>query len=66
VDKQSERLYDASCSTGNRPRSSYLRSVMRLIAESGAAYTTMVFITFVVSATGSNALYLTSDMVGDA
>jgi len=36
---------------------------MRVIAESGAAYTTCVLVTFAVSATNSNAMYPASDMV---
>ena len=40
-----------------------LRTVIRVIAESGAAYTTMVFMTFVVSMFRSNALYPLSDAV---
>jgi hypothetical protein len=40
-----------------------LRRVMRVIAESGAAYTMAVFTTFIVSATGNNGLYPASDIV---
>ena len=40
-----------------------LRKVLRVIAESGAAYTTMVLLTFVVSMCNSNALYPLSDAV---
>jgi len=36
---------------------------MRVIAESGAAYTACVLVTFIVSATRSNAMYPTADMV---
>lgn len=62
VEKQSERYMDRnSGSLINRPR--HLRKVIRVIAESGAAYTLMVFTTFLVSAIESNALYPTSDMV---
>lgn len=60
VEKQSEK-YISRSGTMNQPR--HLRKVIRVIAESGAAYTTMVFITFLVSVTKSNALYPTSDMV---
>ncbi|KAF9444736.1 hypothetical protein P691DRAFT_736036 [Macrolepiota fuliginosa MF-IS2] len=61
VEKQSERYIHRSGSTaGNQPR--HLRKVIRVIAESGAAYTLMVFSTFLVSVTKSNALYPTSDM----
>jgi hypothetical protein len=56
VEKQTEKY-----TTGTQPR--YLRRVIRVIAESGAAYTVLVFITFVVSITRSNALYPVSDMV---
>lgn len=48
----------------HQPR--HLRKVIRVIAESGAAYTMMVFITFLVSVSESNALYPTSNMVSDA
>jgi hypothetical protein len=36
---------------------------MRIIAESGALYTIMAMITFIVEIVGSNALYITTDMV---
>jgi len=38
-----------------------LRKVIRVIAESGLAYSTLVFVTFVVSLCNSNALYPVSD-----
>ncbi|KAH8827174.1 hypothetical protein DL96DRAFT_1605787 [Flagelloscypha sp. PMI_526] len=38
-----------------------LRRVIRVVAESGAAYTLLVFMTFVVSVCNSNALYPLSD-----
>ncbi|KAF5347962.1 hypothetical protein D9756_010218 [Leucocoprinus leucothites] len=61
VEKQSERLMHPSLgSVMNQPR--HLSKVIRVIAESGAAYTTCVFVTFLVSVTHSNALYPTSDM----
>jgi hypothetical protein len=41
-----------------------LRQVIRVIAESGLAYTTLVFLTFIVSVCNSNALYPLSDAVG--
>ncbi|KAF7764033.1 hypothetical protein Agabi119p4_8570 [Agaricus bisporus var. burnettii] len=44
-----------------RPR--YARNAMRSIAESGLIYTTTVFVTFLVSASGSNAVYIAGDMV---
>jgi hypothetical protein len=40
----------------------YPQKVMRIVAESGAAYTLMVIATFIVDISGSNALYPTSDM----
>lgn len=46
--------------TTRQPR--YLQKVMRIIAESGAAYTLIVITTFLVDISGSNALYPTSDM----
>jgi hypothetical protein len=36
---------------------------MQIIAESGMVHTTTVFITFLVSASGSNAVYIAADMV---
>ncbi|EKM77395.1 hypothetical protein AGABI1DRAFT_130477 [Agaricus bisporus var. burnettii JB137-S8] len=43
-----------------RPR--YIQKSMRAIVESGLIYTTTVFVTFLVSATGSNAIYIPADM----
>ncbi|KXN84933.1 hypothetical protein AN958_11916 [Leucoagaricus sp. SymC.cos] len=60
VERQSEQYMIRSGTIASQPR--HLRKVIRVIAESGAAYTMMVVITFVVSATKSNALYPTSDM----
>ncbi len=62
VEKQSE-MYMSRSGTMNQPR--HLRKVIRVIGESGAAYTTMVFLTFLVSVTKSNALYPMSDMVSN-
>jgi len=45
-------------------QSYHLRSVIQIIAESGAFYTTCVVITFTVSAIKSNALYPVSNVVG--
>jgi hypothetical protein len=42
---------------------SHLQKVARVIAESGAVYTTMILITCISSALESNALYPTSDIV---
>jgi hypothetical protein len=53
-------LNDGSDATTKQPR--YLQKVMRIIAESGAAYTLTVIATFIVDLSGSNALYPTSDM----
>jgi len=58
VERQSERFMT---SVVYRPRR--LQKVMRVIAESGAAYTACVLVTFIVSATRSNAMYPTADMV---
>jgi hypothetical protein len=41
-----------------------LRKVIRVVAESGLAYSTLVFLTFVVSVCNSNTLYPFSDAVG--
>ncbi|KAJ3565895.1 hypothetical protein NP233_g7350 [Leucocoprinus birnbaumii] len=61
VERESERFMNQSGSVMvHQPR--HLRKVIRVIAESGAAYTTCVFVTFIVSATHSDALYPTSDM----
>jgi len=62
VERQNEKFRatrHGSASVANtQPR---LRKVIRVIAESGSAYTLMVFMTFVVSVCGSNALYPLSD-----
>lgn len=39
-----------------------LRQLIRVIAESGAVYTTMVFVTFIVSMYNNNAIYPLSDV----
>jgi len=62
VERKSEKYLSRSGAM-NQPR--HLRKVIRVIAESGAAYTACVFVTFLVSVTESNALYPTSDMVSD-
>lgn len=59
VERKSEKYLSRSGAM-NQPR--HLRKVIRVIAESGAAYTACVFVTFIVSVTESNALYPTSDM----
>ncbi|KAF7335992.1 hypothetical protein MSAN_02312900 [Mycena sanguinolenta] len=48
----------ASYTPGHQPR---LNKVIRVVAESGLAYSTLVFMTFVVSVCNSNALYPLSD-----
>ncbi|KAJ7802433.1 hypothetical protein B0H14DRAFT_2892387 [Mycena olivaceomarginata] len=48
----------ASFTPVQQPR---LRKVIRVVAESGLAYSTLVFLTFVVSVCNSNALYPLSD-----
>ncbi|KXN84368.1 hypothetical protein AN958_12692 [Leucoagaricus sp. SymC.cos] len=60
VERQRERLRNVTESTVDQ--TGHLRRVIRIIAESGATYTTFVVITLVVSATKSNALYPTADM----
>jgi hypothetical protein len=50
----------ASFTPVQQPR---LRKVIRVVAESGLAYSTLVFLTFVVSVCNSNALYPLSDAV---
>lgn len=62
VERESERYLNRSMSSANQPR--HLRKVIRVIAESGAAYTLMVFITAIVAVSQSNAVYPMSDMVG--
>lgn len=65
VEKESERYYNTS-TTGStsfhatQPRR--LSQVIRVIAESGAAYTLTVLVTFILSAIQSNALYPASDI----
>ncbi|EKM79155.1 hypothetical protein AGABI1DRAFT_113763 [Agaricus bisporus var. burnettii JB137-S8] len=61
VDRESERHFSLRNGFTARPPS-HLRKVIRVIAESGAAYTTMVLITFFVAVSRSNALYPTSNM----
>jgi hypothetical protein len=63
VEKQSDRLISQTGPIVNQPR--HLRRVIRVIAESGAAYTIMVFIAFIIDTAGSNALYIASDIVRD-
>jgi hypothetical protein len=60
VDSRSTRYMPSGASL-NQPR--YLRKVIRVIAESGAVYTLMVLLTFIICTTGSLALYPMSDMV---
>jgi hypothetical protein len=60
--KEREKFTDRSHGpTANRPR--HLRKVIRVITESGAAYTLMVLLTFVVGSADSTAAYPTSDIV---
>jgi hypothetical protein len=68
VEKQNEKWrstrntnISSANSHNSQPR---LRQVIRVIAESGLAYTTLVFLTFIVSVCNSNALYPLSDAVG--
>ncbi|KAF5345977.1 hypothetical protein D9756_010906 [Leucocoprinus leucothites] len=60
VEKAREKFLDQSGSTSNQPQ--HLRKVIRVIAESGAAYTLTVLLTFIVSISQSNAIYPVSDM----
>jgi hypothetical protein len=62
VDRESERHFSSHSGSVVRPPS-HLRKVIRVIAESGTAYTAMVLITFFVAISKSNALYVTADMV---
>jgi hypothetical protein len=69
VEKRNEKYRSRSRNTHISSARSYnsqprLRQVIRVIAESGLAYTTLVFLTFVVSVCNSNALYPLSDAVG--
>ncbi|KAJ7221852.1 hypothetical protein B0H12DRAFT_301649 [Mycena haematopus] len=52
------RARTASFTPAHQPR---LNKVIRVVAESGLAYSTLVFMTFVVSVCNSNALYPLSD-----
>ncbi|KAJ3561423.1 hypothetical protein NP233_g10200 [Leucocoprinus birnbaumii] len=63
VEKETETFYTTSSafSQGSgQPRR--LRAVIRVIAESGAAYTLCVLVTFILAAIQSNALYPASDI----
>lgn len=60
VEKETEKLIYTESAMVHQPR--HLRRVMRVIAESGAVYSTMVFTTFLVGVIRSNALYPASDM----
>lgn len=65
VEHQNAR-YRATVSRTNSmtpPPQTHLRKVIRVVAESGLAYSTLVFMTFVVSVCNSNALYPLSDAV---
>jgi hypothetical protein len=62
VERESDRHF--SLHSGSEMwQPSHLRKVIRVIAESGAAYTAMTLLTFFVGISKSNALYPTSDMV---
>ncbi|KAF9448967.1 hypothetical protein P691DRAFT_855964 [Macrolepiota fuliginosa MF-IS2] len=60
VEKESEKFIYSGPAMVHQPR--HLRRVMRVIAESGAVYSMMVFTTFLVGVIRSNALYPASDM----
>jgi hypothetical protein len=62
VEKECERHYDLGSGSGMRQHSR-LGKVIRVIAESGTAYTTMILVTFFVGLSKSNAIYPTSDIV---
>ncbi|KAF7374543.1 hypothetical protein MSAN_00338900 [Mycena sanguinolenta] len=62
VERQNEKLRGSGNISLPAPiHQPQLRKVIRVIAESGLAYSTLVFVTFVVSVCGSNALYPVSD-----
>ncbi|KAJ6490851.1 hypothetical protein C8R45DRAFT_991037 [Mycena sanguinolenta] len=64
VERQNEMLRASSARTTSHPSSVYqsrLRKVILIVAESGLAYSTLVFVTFVVSICNSNTLYLVAD-----
>ncbi|KAF5346779.1 hypothetical protein D9756_010411 [Leucocoprinus leucothites] len=63
VEKESERYYSSGTGTisySGQPRR--LSQVIRVIGESGAAYTVCVLVTFILAALQSNALYPASDI----
>lgn len=60
VERRVDQYLNHSDMIPKQPR--YPQKVMRIVAESGAAYTLMVIATFIVDISGSNALYPTSDM----
>ncbi|KAJ6490927.1 hypothetical protein C8R45DRAFT_991162 [Mycena sanguinolenta] len=64
VERQNEILRASSARTTSHPSPVYqsrLRKAIRIVAESGLAYSMLVFITFVVSVCNSNTLYPVSD-----
>ncbi|KAJ6490912.1 hypothetical protein C8R45DRAFT_991110, partial [Mycena sanguinolenta] len=64
VERQNEILRASSARTTSHPFPVYqsrLRKAIRIVAESGLAYSTLVFVTFVVSVCNSNTLYPVSD-----
>lgn len=58
IDKNTDYLSEYEA---NSPRP--IQKLMRAIVESGAVYSTAGLVTFLVSASGSNATYVTADMV---
>jgi len=60
VEHQNAR-YRATGSASAPIRQPRLNKVIRVVAESGAAYSSLVFMTFIVSVCNSNALYPLSD-----
>lgn len=58
----SGRKYLMSNGTGKSAQGR-LRNVMRIIIESGLMYSVIALLTFITIIVGSNAVYVTSDMV---
>ena len=66
VERQNEMLRASIERNTSLPTPGYqsrLRKAIRIVAESGLAYSTLVFVTFVVSVCNSNTLYPVADAV---
>ncbi|KAF8197778.1 hypothetical protein K438DRAFT_1473257, partial [Mycena galopus ATCC 62051] len=64
VEHQNEQFRDGNTSLSAPVHQPQLRKVIRVVGESGLAYSTLVFLTFVVDMCNSNTLYPVADVVG--